>query len=431
MRVKFLLFILFVLPARSANSQNGYEHGRDTGWENIDVHVLDTPKHLEKSVDALADYFLEVAKTDAEKARAIYRWLTDRISFDVEILITGEQQLITGQDVLKTRTAVCTGYVILFEELAIAMNLDVHIITGLSKGYGFDVRGASEEVKNHSWIAAQIDEDWMLIDPTWGSGYIDEESDQFVKEFNSFYFFADPKFLTYTHLPLDNRWQLRSRSVSKAEFMDYAVISSHFFGYGLRFDDNLSLINKAEGSFSTRFQVPENIVLRPEITYGSEELQRHHFIRYDGSNASISLVMDRVGEYKIELYAAETDEANSPFYLAGYFYINNQSESLEALYPHFLGYFDVSRSNLISPLFYELQGSKAHLFEIEVPGAQEVYLANLEHDWWYSLDRAVEESTGSDRFIGSALPPQGEVRLVARFPGDEFYAMLVAFAIQR
>lgn len=42
MPVKFLLFILFVLLTKSANSQNGYEYGRDTGWENIDAHVLDT-----------------------------------------------------------------------------------------------------------------------------------------------------------------------------------------------------------------------------------------------------------------------------------------------------------------------------------------------------------------------------------------------------
>ncbi|MCS7045368.1 MAG: transglutaminase-like domain-containing protein, partial [Gemmataceae bacterium] len=53
-------------------------------YKAIDQHALKAPPEAEASLDSLAEYLAKPCKTDRDKARAIYRWITDRIAYDVE-----------------------------------------------------------------------------------------------------------------------------------------------------------------------------------------------------------------------------------------------------------------------------------------------------------------------------------------------------------
>jgi transglutaminase/protease-like cytokinesis protein 3 len=48
------------------------------------------------------------------------------------------------------------------------------------------------------------DENWYLIDSTWGV----KDKDNLDSEVNDFYFLTDPKKFVYTHLPENEKWQL-------------------------------------------------------------------------------------------------------------------------------------------------------------------------------------------------------------------------------
>ncbi len=51
-------------------------------FTEIDNHALAAPESVQGSVKDLAEYLLEPAKTDLEKVRSIFRWITDNVAYD-------------------------------------------------------------------------------------------------------------------------------------------------------------------------------------------------------------------------------------------------------------------------------------------------------------------------------------------------------------
>ncbi len=417
----FLIFFLVsvVMPYNSDIS-SAREELREENWRHIDEHVLQTPRLTELRVERLADYFLEVAETDAEKARAIYRWITDRIMFDVETFFKEDLQAVTGQDVLQSRIAVCSGYAVLFKELARAMDLKVKIINGHSKGYGFEPGNTSTLSINHSWIAAKIEGEWQLLDPTWGAGHIIENTRTFKPVFSEFYFLAKPEQLIFTHLPKDEKWQLLEQPINEAEYLDLAMVSPYFFQQGIVFWNKTKLYTETEGDFSTRFTVPENIGVKCVVTHRESGQTENTLIQFEGERLDISTKLTQSGEYKLELFASEVGDGNKIFKRVAYFYLKNASPSKGKMYPKLSGYYELSRATLENPLQYELTDNLTYDFKITIPGAEEAYVTN-ESKEWHVLERDDQD------FYGSAVPGPGNIELIVRFSGDEFYWVLVRF----
>jgi hypothetical protein len=173
----------------------------------IDRHALKAPPAAERTVESLAKYLAAPAKNDLDKVRAIYKWITDRIAFDISFRDKREDN--TAEGTLKNRRCVCHGYASLFEALAEKMDLKVVFVRGLAKGFG-------QLTLEHAWNAVQIDGDWKLFDTTFGAGLTVEN--KFEKRFVEFYFQADPAALLLTHFPDDPKWQFRDPPLAKAEF---------------------------------------------------------------------------------------------------------------------------------------------------------------------------------------------------------------------
>ncbi|MEX2585001.1 MAG: transglutaminase domain-containing protein [Balneolaceae bacterium] len=416
----FILLFAVMIP-QSGLCQPETRSQSSEMWSDIDTHVLHTPAYLEQDTDSLATYFLSVAETDAEKARAIYRWMTDRISFDLDAFFQGSPRYTTPESVLQSKKAVCTGYVILFEELARKMDLNIEFIDGLAKGFGFDPEDSSETIENHSWIAVRIDDEWKLIDPTWGSGFILENTPGFVKNFTEFFFFADPDRLIYTHLPSDQPWQLRSETASPEEFLSYPIVTPHFYKYDLRFGEELKMFTDTNGSFSTHFIVPDNIDIRPALTYDGQKKEKNLLMTFDGNRIEISALLNRTGPYKLELYGRKSGTDQEEYYLMTYIYLNNQSPAVQQHYPILKESYGIIRATLASPLQYELTHTEAYDFDIMIPGAEEVRLASDDWSWSHSLEQ------DSSRFFGSIVPVAGTLHLIARFPDDDFFVLVTEF----
>ena len=87
----------------------------------VDRHALAAPAAAERSLDSLAAWLGGApARDEAERARAIYRWITDRIAYDAGAYFSGRFRNTqrAPEDVLRQRRAVCDGYAGLFEALA-------------------------------------------------------------------------------------------------------------------------------------------------------------------------------------------------------------------------------------------------------------------------------------------------------------------------
>src|SRR5207253_28839 len=141
---------------------------------------------------------MRAAGNDRDRSRLIFRWLTERVRFDVDAFLTSHPGCVRPDEVMRERRATCFGYANLFEALAQRFDLECVSIHGQVKG----VNPTDDErfVKiNHAWNAVKIDGHWQLLDATRGAGYV--KGQRFHKVFQQQYFLAAPEQFVRTHLP--------------------------------------------------------------------------------------------------------------------------------------------------------------------------------------------------------------------------------------
>ena len=217
---------------------NDFSSRINYSYDNIDKYAINTPSPAEASVDSLAAYLVAPAKNEREKARSIFRWVTENIDYDANGFFTGSFEDTSSKDVLKSRKSVCSGYSDIFSSLANSAGLEVVRIAGYGKGYGYLPGENLSAPSNHAWNAVKINGSWYLIDCTWGAGYINDNK-KYVRKFDDHYFMTPPSEFIYDHLPEDSRWQLLEKPLAKSEFEKQAFVKPDFFKYGLKPYDRL------------------------------------------------------------------------------------------------------------------------------------------------------------------------------------------------
>ncbi|MGG1631693.1 transglutaminase domain-containing protein [Rossellomorea sp. NRS-1567] len=129
-------------------------------------------------------------KTSArDKAKAIYEYVAKNVSYDVEKY---ENDDFNWDDsalkTLETKTGVCQDYAYLAIAMLRASDIEARFVEGRAGGI-FPGR--------HAWVEANLDGEWVTLDPTWGSGYL--KDDKFVPAFNEDYFDPDMDEFKKTH----------------------------------------------------------------------------------------------------------------------------------------------------------------------------------------------------------------------------------------
>jgi len=207
--------------------------GAASRYAVADALADSAPPDAERSVAELAGYLARAGGDDLTRARALYRWVAGHITYDVEGFRSGRPGDPSPEAVLERRTSVCEGFAQLTQALGRAMGLEVQVVSGWSKGYGYTPGQRFEGPTNHAWDAVRIDGTWRLMDPTWGAGYLDE-SLRFVRRFQDHYFLTEPGEFVFDHLPQDSSWQLLDRPLTAAEYADLVYLRPMFFEAGFR-----------------------------------------------------------------------------------------------------------------------------------------------------------------------------------------------------
>jgi hypothetical protein len=234
----------------------------------LDQHALQAPKEMEQSIASLADYLAGGAKDDREKARLIYRWITDRIAYDAEGFLSGKFGDNGAANVLKTRKCVCEGYANLFLALGNAAGLEVVKVHGYAKGVGYRP-GQKITRSNHAWNAVKVDGQWRLVDSTWGAGALGDK--KFIKRYRDYFFLTPQDQLIFSHLPDDVRWQLLEPPVPQADFERWPKINDELFALGISAKDVRAKLN--EPGFRELVDPPR--VVGPKVTVRTAPLDRY------------------------------------------------------------------------------------------------------------------------------------------------------------
>lgn len=149
-------------------------------------------------IKALADQLTKGRASEREKAKAIYDYVSKNMTYDVKKL---KGNLFSFDDnavkALHTKMGVCQDYAYLAAALSRAAGLEAHLAIG-------NVNSGAGNLA-HGWVEVKVDGKWLTMDPTWGSGYLNEK-EEFVRKYTPEYFDPDPNQFGKTHYKNEIRY---------------------------------------------------------------------------------------------------------------------------------------------------------------------------------------------------------------------------------
>ena len=231
------LLLLFPLGVIFAQSNVSERYALINAFEEIDEHVRDCPKEIKSHPDQLVSYLEDVAETDLEKARALYVWLAENISYDAKSINKNKYGDNTAEGVLKSKKAVCAGYANLFELLGKQMGLDILTLGGYSKNTDDEQEWYFvDEEADHAWNVIRIDGEWKVFDATWAAGiaYDDKKGRMvFKKQYTDNWFNLSPYEAIFTHYPEDTSLMFTKSKITLEEYEKFPNVSIIAFTSGL------------------------------------------------------------------------------------------------------------------------------------------------------------------------------------------------------
>jgi len=195
----------------------------------VDLIVKAYPKKFSKP-EKLANLISNDFQTDHEKTRAIYTWLINNVSYDLDeagkynysytnseerTKKEKKQNLKLSRRVVSKRKAVCEGYAVLFKRTCDLLNIKAKIVTGNAKT---KIRDIGRRYKSdHAWNMVEIENNKYLIDATWGAGN--------SKRRPSYYYFStNPEEFINKHYPDNYYYSLLDNQIEKEDYLNSPLI---------------------------------------------------------------------------------------------------------------------------------------------------------------------------------------------------------------
>lgn len=181
----------------------------------------------EKGLPQLVNELTKNCKSDTEKYRAIFIWITENIAYDYKTYNKHRKPITVkckGKDdcnknfskidnevidrVLSRKIAICDGYSRLYKRMCDIANLHCAIIEGYIKNTSNQIGNMG--ILDHAWNSIKIENKYYNVDLTWASGYATKNEkgklDGFVKKLDDYYWLTNNKDFFRNHFPKDKNW---------------------------------------------------------------------------------------------------------------------------------------------------------------------------------------------------------------------------------
>lgn len=371
------------------------------------------------SIQELADLLASHAPTDTAKARIIYAWITQHITYDVSAFMDAVHNDlypdVSPVKVLRDRKTICSGYSNLYQVLAEAMNLKSVIVVGYAKGA--TPNNERFQDVNHAWNAVHLEDGWYLLDTTWGAGSVRDE--QFVANYQPYYFATSPDELINHHFPKDSGWQLLSQTFTRENFDNLPNIAARFYNLGLDLVNHQNYQVTTSNRLDIKLKAPKDVIAIAELNQGTKKIPASSvLVNRQNENIVISVAPPATGVYDLTIYAKHQDEPGQYNEIIKYqINANNPTASFPKVYGHFNQY----QASLIEPLTAELKSNWSTYFNLIVPQATDVQVINTSTKQWTPLNGY------GNYFAGQVDIHPGNTLVIAKFPGDDQYWQLVEY----
>lgn len=322
---------------------------------------------------------------DEEKARALYSWLTQNITYDTQAYFSGDYGDNSPETVLRRRSGVCSGYARLFKVMAEAVGLEAAVVVGFSKGYSFDANAPLKE-SDHAWNAVKIEGQWRLLDATWGAGYIDERR-RFVRQVDPHWFLTDPEQFVFSHLPEDQKWQLLDQPLSAEDYRRRPRVKPLLFDYELKLVSHPEALIEAEEQLQVVVEAGQPCGLMAALEREGEKLEGYTLVSRLESRFQVDVSLPQPGRYRLLLFASEPGAERAGLALS---YDLLCSSGGGEPFPDTFQDYSRRQARLIAPRSRRLQ-SGLNRFALVVPEADLVYVQSDNQQWPLELREGVWE----------------------------------------
>lgn len=301
-----------------------------------------------RTIESLVKYLCRDLGNDLFKVRAIFRWINCNINYDANYIadeIGKEYSNKTPDEIISTKLAICTDYCNLFIEMCKVIGITAVKIIGFAKGFSYRP-GHIFKIGHdslHTWCGVNLFGSWRLIDPTWGTGYIDH-SGNFIKKCNEFFFLTDPEELIWSHFPLKGpnnsykgeRWQLIDQPITLEEFNSLPKVTPYFFDCNLKVRSKLGN-ESTDGCIEFRIQTEIKIQSHEPLRYKYklfptdqlENASMNHFVfcqlKEDRTLGSFTISPPCEGKYYFKIFASperEMLQGSTSLHLVALFLLN-------------------------------------------------------------------------------------------------------------
>lgn len=212
--MKINIYLLLVFYSTLFLGQNAADFG------TVDRKMDEIPMQSTTSTKDIAFYIAQNFTSPEDQIRAAFYWTASNISYDVENMFNIPKNLTTKEKIdiaLSSHKGVCMHYSEVFASITNQLGFPTVLVEGYTKNKG------KVDTVSHVWCATKVNDKWSLYDPTWGSGYVNDQ--KYYKKLNNFYFKTDPKELILNHMPFDYVWQLLEYPINNQEFYEDKITS--------------------------------------------------------------------------------------------------------------------------------------------------------------------------------------------------------------
>ena len=286
----------FINQRRSAIDNKAYRAAADS-WQ---------PRSLQALVQSIAQ--LGKGKSPIDRYWIIFYWIATHIDYDTVSYFAKDYKDQTAEGVFASRKGVCAGYGNLFKHICDALEMSCEIISGYSKGYGFDNRAGAPPEIDHAWNAVKIFNHQYLIESTWGAGHLTDKK-EFERQLDPYYFLPRPNEMIYHHLPEDEQWQLLRTPVTLEQFGQMPRLRPTYFQMDLELVQprNRSYVDLRPGKpyALVIVKAPADVQLIAGLELGEKKIDGGHQVIFHKRKRQFYCYFAPAnrGKHKVHIYA--------------------------------------------------------------------------------------------------------------------------------
>ncbi len=385
------------------------------------------PKRTETNLQSLKDTMkTKVQKlSEVQKAYVLFLWICQNIDYDAKGYFGGRNVDCTPDGVFKNGKTVCSGYSRLYRDIALNLGLNVECVSCYAKGVGYEP-GQQLKGTNHEYNVIDLNKKWFPIDSTWGAGHI--EGRDFKREFNEFYFLANPELLIKTHFPQDEKWQLTKKKYTMEEFLKWPDIKSNFHKYEFnKFSPEEGFI-ELKNKNTQKFIVwganmrKKGLSCNIYLLQGNCYMQQLNLTSINclGDRFEVDCIFNKKGRYKVQLYG-NSDGGDSYSSILTYIVNVENDAKTELHFPH--TYSGSNQINVIEPIYDNLKSGSTVKFKIKSSDLDQIIIIDSQ---WHHLSKNEEGFFEEEITIQS---PAGKNVIVGKPKGSSSCSYLVSYSV--